>query len=488
MTTAADRPAVRGAGRMRIAWVTPLSSRSAIARYSLAVVRALSVLVDVDVFYPPTGDDLECPWACSTTALGDAEQAPAALQPYDVVLYNLGNNVEYHADIFEHYLRVPGVSILHDKVMQAFFADYGTMVRQDPFFYVRMMSYLYGSQGLELATNVTRNGWTRSLEMLAADRYPLFEPCLFNAVGAVVHSAGAERMVSSRYGDLLPVATIELPTFIYDLDYHGQPLLDRSELDLPEGVVLVVASGRMNSPKRLDVLMRAIGGDTDLKQRVMLVLAGGGDPDYVAALQNLALDQGLSERVRFVIQPHDRLMHSYISAADICVNLRNPSTESGSAALVEQLHFGKPVLVSRVGTYDELPDDVVTKTDVDDEERSIAEGLHRLVFDDGYRAAVASAAAAYAVDHHSPETYARWLVGFLASLPAKDVALRMADGAPFPQAGDRTAESLEQSARRIAREIALRLSDPSAATPSGTPRRGAIVAPVSGLEDEESAS
>jgi len=407
--------------------MTPLAKRSAIGRYSIAAVRALSGLADVDVFYPTTGDDLVCADARANIAIEEVESSEATLARYDAIFYNLGNYLDYHSAIFEQYLLVPGIPVLHDKVMQGFFVS--CITRHFAPYHVWLMHYLYGARGRRLALDLFSGGWSDEFEALTAREFPLFEPCLINARGVVVHSRSARGLVSQRYGDLLPVAKIDLPTFIYDMEYPGQPLLTRDELGVPDDVVLVVVGGRMNPTKRLDVVISAVAGDPELCAAAQLVFVGGGDSQYLEIVQCLARDSGLGDRLRLVLHPDDREMHSYLAAADVCINLRNPSTESASASLVEQLHFGKPVIVTRTGVYDEVPDDVVVKTDIVDEVESVRQALHRLVFDGGYRAQVASAAREYASCHHSPEVYARELLEFVESLGDRTRALVVVDEA-----------------------------------------------------------
>ncbi len=412
---------------LNVAWMTPLARRSAIGRYSIAAVGALSALADVDVFYPATGDDLTCAGARSHTPIDRIGPLEERLGEYDAIFYNFGNYLDYHTQIFDCYLRVPGVAIMHDKVMQGFLVS--RITRQDPPYYLQLMDYVYGAPGRRIARDVLRSGWTTEIESLTAREFPLFEPCLFNAYGAVVHSRGALDLIARRYGDLLPVTAIDLPTFVYDMEYAGQSLMSREELDLAPDATLVVVAGRMNPTKRLDVILAAVGDDPELRAAIQLVFVGGGDAEYLKIARELADRSCLGERLRLVFDPDDREMHSYIAAADVCVNLRNPSTETASASLVEQLYFGKPVIVTRTGVYDEVPDDVVLKTDVSGEVESVREALRRLVFDVALRARLAESASRYVQGHHSPDVYARRIVEFVESLDTRTRELRAADAA-----------------------------------------------------------
>ena len=416
---------------MKIAWLTPLTRGSGISRYSLSVVRALSALhdVEVDVWYQASeaaGDDFECRWA-RARALGRDGQPDLA--SYGAVFYNLGNHIYNHAQIYECYLRQPGFVVLHDKVMQGFFFGYANELRGDPLLYVRLMRYVYGPEAQRFAVDGLLRGQSAAFWEEAGARYPLFEPCLFNALGVVTHSAETRALVDRRYPGLLPSLQLALPHFIYDMAYAGRPLLSRDELDLPADKVVLVAAGRLGTQKRLDVTMRVIAADPDLRAGTLLVIAGGGDEEYLAYLRGLARDLGLGESVRFVAEPDDRTMHSLISAADVAINLRYPSTESGSASLVEQLYFGCPTIVTRVGVYDEFPDELLVKVDMADEPASLRAGLRRFVLDPSERARLAAAAATYAAENFSPARYAEALVAFVEETAAARATLARVDAA-----------------------------------------------------------
>lgn len=440
--------------RMQIAWMTPMARRSAIGRYSIAVVRAISELADVDVFYPATGDDLHCPEARSNVPIEQIGSSEETLAGYDAVFYNFGNYLDYHTEIFDQYVRVPGIPVLHDKVMQGFFVSYIT--RRNPAYYLRLMHYLYGPSGRTVALRLLPTKWSE-LESLTSEKYPLFEPCLVNARGVVIHSQGALELVSKRYGELLPAVALDLPTFIYDLEYPCQPLLSRSELDVPDDALLVVVAGRMNPTKRIEATIEAVAGDASIREGAFLVLVGGGEPEYLASVQESVKRSALGRHVRLVLHPDDRLLHSYIAAADVCINLRSPSTESASASLVEQMQFGKPVVVTKTGVYDEVPDEAVVKTTTEDEVASIRAALHRLLSDSGYREAVGAAAREFVRTHNAPEVFAERLLTFVASLPGRAAGLEMVDEAaeefacvPIDASFD---ERIDEVARRIAREL-----------------------------------
>ncbi len=82
-----------------------------------------------------------------------------------------------------------------------------------------------------------------------------------------------------------------------------------------------------------------------------------------------------------------------MAACDVCVNLRAPTMGETSGSVIRQLSLGKPVVVSDVGWFAELPDSVALKVPVDaDETETLYAALELLARDERARAAMSAAA------------------------------------------------------------------------------------------------
>ena len=57
-----------------------------------------------------------------------------------------------------------------------------------------------------------------------------------------------------------------------------------------------------------------------------------------------------------------------MAACDACVSLRSPTMGETSGTAIRALSLGKPLVVSDVGWFSELPDDVALKVPVDEDE------------------------------------------------------------------------------------------------------------------------
>jgi glycosyltransferase involved in cell wall biosynthesis len=112
------------------------------------------------------------------------------------------------------------------------------------------------------------------------------------------------------------------------------PAIDRSVLATPKDAPLAVALGRLHRNKGLDVLLRAAAAIPEL-----YVWIAGEGPER-GALEKLAQDFGISERVRFLGWRDDRA--ALYKAADVCVY---PSREEPFGnVVVEAWSCGVPIV------------------------------------------------------------------------------------------------------------------------------------------------
>ena len=120
--------------------------------------------------------------------------------------------------------------------------------------------------------------------------------------------------------------------------------------------------------------------------RLLLVGAAGERFDLSRRLERLGLTDGV-DRLDYV--PEER-MWSLMAACDVLVNLRYPTMGETSGSVIRGLSLGKPLVVSDVGWFAELPDGVVLKVPVDELEVPTLEAA--LAFAADHAAALGGAA------------------------------------------------------------------------------------------------
>jgi glycosyltransferase involved in cell wall biosynthesis len=396
---------------MKIAWFTPLSKKSGISKYSLSVVKTLHGKVDVDIWTKHMSDNFLFGNNFPIYDIILNNETLERLNSYDAVVYNMGNDIIFHYEIYEFYKKVKGVLILHDKIMHNFFAGYFLEKLNKKDEYIDTMEYYYGQTGKKIAIesiNQPHPVW----ETEDVKNYPLLEPLLWNTYGVLVHSKETLQLILDR-NTAVPTNCMFHPFYLYNYEYGTRPLISKSDLGLPEDKVILLFSGVLNRSKRIHKVLEVLAKNVYLRNKSYFIIAGDGTPEYVHYLKKTVSRYHLNDIVKFTGFIDDYILHSYIKNADICINLRFPSTESGSGSIIEQLFFQKPVIVTKIGFFDELPDDSVVKVSLENELKNLEYALERLINDTTYRNYTAESGHKFAFENFLLESYVNNLISFV---------------------------------------------------------------------------
>jgi glycosyltransferase involved in cell wall biosynthesis len=269
--------------------------------------------------------------------------------------------------------------VLHEYVLHHLIAG-TTIGRGNGRAYLEAMERELGVAGRLLGLGVLDNLLPLLWET-QPERFPLSGIVLDQAKGLIVHSDYVgERARAGGYGGRLwhiphpawPMGAVEPAT-----DVAGEPLI---------GCV-----GFLNMIIRFPQLLEGVTSfrRTHPGARLLLVGAAGERFDIDRRLERLGITDGV-ERIDYV--PEDR-MWSLMAACDVLVNLRYPTMGETSGSVIRALALGKPLIVSDVGWFSELPDDAVLKVPVDDYEVATIEVALEVAAEHG--ATVGAAARAY---------------------------------------------------------------------------------------------
>jgi glycosyltransferase involved in cell wall biosynthesis len=315
---------------VRVAYYSPRPpSRSGIADYSALLLPALRERVDIVLAEP-------------------GKRAPAA----DVALYHIGNDPDAHGWIVDALRQRRGLVVLHEYVLHHLLAGI-TIGRGDGRAYLEAMERELGVAGRLLGLGVLDNLLPLLWET-QPERFPLAGTILDRADGVVVHSSYvAGNVRAAGYDGRLwriphpawPMTGIEPAT-----DVAGEPLIG--------------CFGFLNMNKRIPQLLEAFAGLRRTLPGARLLLAGASGErfDLSRRLERLGLTEGV-DRLDYV--PEER-MWSLMAACDVLVNLRYPTMGETSGSVIRGLSLGKPLVVSDIGWFAELPDDVVLKVPADE--------------------------------------------------------------------------------------------------------------------------
>jgi len=323
-------------------------SKSGIADYSAALVAEMSKLADITVF--------------------DSDSAAKKFDAskFDIPLYHLGNN-PYHDFVYDAAIQHPGVVVMHEANLHHLVAHV-TIRRGDWDTYVAECEYNGGAAALAFAHRVRRLEVGPDYDGIAMTRR-----LLENSRGVIAHSdfVGRESRLQGFTG---PVTTIPHGAWIPETDRNATRYL----LGLDEGTPLIGAFGYLKPYKRIAESLRALKRLVRLDPRVRMILVGEPHPDF--PVERLIRTLGLSLHVRVLgFVPIDKFV-DYMGACDIILNLRYPTVGETSGSLTRALGLGKAVVVTDIGSFAELRDDICVKVPVGpSEEDLIFEYLNTLV-------------------------------------------------------------------------------------------------------------
>ena len=172
------------------------------------------------------------------------------------------------------------------------------------------------------------------------------------------------------------------------------------------GEPVVGCFGNINASKRIPQLLEAFAALRSTHPAAKLLLVGA---DLDARLAQLALDG--AERIDYV---DERRLWALMGACGVCVSLRAPTMGETSGSVIRALVLGKPLVVSDVGWFAELPDEVALKVPVDAHEaETLGAALELLASNERARTAMGDAARAYVAAEHDLDRSAEAYVAAL---------------------------------------------------------------------------
>lgn len=389
---------------MRIAYFSPLNPKpSGISDYSEELLPYLAHHAHIDLFiddYEPSNREIVNSF--SIFHHRDFERL-ARERRYDMCLYQMGNS-PYHEYIYHQLLRHPGITVLHDYVLHHFL-EFITVGRGDLIGYIREMGYSYGLEGMVRARRMFAGQ-----ERVPPYRYPLCERVVDSSLGIIVHSD----YVARRLDEIRP--GIRVTKVNQHLSLRKLPSVTDARSSLGLGDQFVMASfGRIDPVKRIDVILRAFARLRKKYPSAIYLLVGELVPPY--QIGNRVRELGLDGAVKVTGYVDLDTFQAYMAACDVGINLRFPTAGETSASVIRLMGVGKPVIVSNVGWFAELPDDCCLKVDPGDtEEETLLGYMGFLVVNEGVRQELGATARAYIEENHSLESAAQGYVTFIREI------------------------------------------------------------------------
>ena len=475
----------------KLAYVSPLPpERSGIADYSAELLPYLSQHYEIDVIINQS--EIASQWIVANCGIRSVDWFLQHAEDYDRVLYHFGNS-GYHRHMFGLIARFPGVIDLHDFFLghvQAFSETYGINT---------WLNELYKAHGYISVQDL--------LSLQKEDlifKYPFNFSLLNQALGVIVHSNKPKLLSRELYGDKSVVDWAEIPLLRVSDKLTGRAEA-RRKLGLCDDEFVVCCFGKLGPTKLNQRLIDAwLSSNLALDSRCRLIFVGQND-DGAYGRNLLDAIRKVRHKGQIAISgwATPEVYREYLAAADLAVQLRTLSRGHTSAAALDCMNYGLPIIINYNSSMADLPRDSVWMLEDEFELSELVPALETLKREEILRKSFGEHGREVIVTRHSPSACARKyfeaienfydkananrqaLVCSIASLTyapsdeecqhlAKCIAKTLPDARPakplFIDVSDICHTDLKTGIQRVARALILELIS--------TPPRGHRIEPV----------
>jgi len=391
---------------MRMAYFTPLSPQhSGITDHSEELLPHLAPYAEIDIIvsgtYTPTNKNVTDRFR----VLPHQEylRDPSA---YDATVYQIGNNLRYHAYMVPCMRAAPGIIVLQDYSLQ--YLVLGLTLRQGELEMLNdALQPVYGERSRALVRKLLFG-----LEDPAALTFA--HPFLAASRGIIVHSEHALKLVQQQVPAKL-VSNVTMGIVMPSFDQSVAQL--RQKHGYREDDFIIASVSTRAPKKRLEVVLEAVQQIRTRIPRLKFLIVGGGSPGD--KIHRLIRDYGLQDIVEQTGWVDAERYQDLIHLADVGVDLRDMAAAETAHSALRCIASGVPVIVSACGTFLELPDGCCPKLVPDENQATaLAELLVQYAEQPQILAQMKQVAVDYAKDSLSLALQAREFMEFVTDLVA----------------------------------------------------------------------
>jgi glycosyltransferase involved in cell wall biosynthesis len=387
--------------------------RSGISAYSAELLPHIAEDADLDVYVASDPGPHRLP--ATSRALRVLSAHDLLWQhrdtPYDLIVYQLGN-ATCHDYMWPYFERWPGLTVLHDG--QLHHARAGRLLHRARYDDYRAEFRLSHPDAPAGAADYAVAGFGGAVSYF----FPMLRLAMRCARRVAVHNPWLARDLREEFVGLpIDVLTMGVGDPVAEPDAAARI---RRRHGIDPGARVLAAFGMVTPEKRLTPILRALASLARTMRDLRLLLVGDHARHYDVDADARA--HGVLDRLVVTGFVDDAEMPAYLAAADVCLNLRWPSTRETSASWPRCLAAGRPTVITDLADLVHVPaldprtwsvqhadgspgsgtpEPVAVSIDILDEDHSLRLALTRLLADEPLRQRLGTAARAYWREHHT---------------------------------------------------------------------------------------
>ena len=293
------------------------------------------------------------------------------LSGYDSIVYQMGNNVNYHLYMLDLVKEYGGIVYLHDMVLHHIMG-WITWMQNDPVSYFNLLAKWYGKNVSRMCDELMKLG-TMPWECEVVTELPLFEELIQHADACIVHSEFAKTRVKEAFPALNVYQILHVLKGMNVIEHKSEVQGDKIKIGIFGGV---------EKNKNVDVILKSLSGfknHSSLWEAHVVGAVGDGCEDILKLPANLEI----AKNVVFHGRPNSKTFATLLSDMDFVISLRYPTMGETSGVVARTMQMGIPIIVTDIGWYGELPD-FVDKLSVKTMQSELSMLLEQYLFDREY--------------------------------------------------------------------------------------------------------
>ena len=317
------------------------------------------------------------------------------------IVYQFGNSV-FHTEMFKLLQTFPGVVVLHD-IFIGDFARYlcSNQLMKESF--TSLIQRNHGYSALQDYLNLAKTNKTNNF----FSGYPCLFDIINSSTGIIVNSQYASDVIKMFYGEHLEthVTVANLVKNIVNVSEQDKALA-RKKLRIEQDDFIIATFGMITSRKGAIELISAFM-DSKLRENtnVKLVFVGAiPESEYGDAFKTLSSSVNKNIVVTGYVTGEEYTQ--YLMAADVCVQLRLNSRGENSAAILDSMAYGKPVIANKYGPASSIDKDAICLIGENIDHIELVDVIEKMFADEKYRDVLAQNAINFVKNHNSSKRVA----------------------------------------------------------------------------------
>lgn len=260
---------------------------------------------------------------------------------YKTTIYEIGSST-YHIYMYQYLMKYKGIIELHDGNYENVFS-YCYAKRLLP---PKVLRDIYAKERIDNVLN-SDDSESKSINFF-----------IMNATSVIVHSDYLRRIVLRQH----LCKSITIPH--YSIDNKLDKYECRKDLNLKQDDFIFLSTGFIHPNKRIDKIIRAFIKINKEYDNAKLILAGECFDNYKKEIFDLIDQNNLKDKVMITGFIKDiNSFDKYSKASDVILALRHPYNGESSGSISRALGLEKPIIVNRIGAFDEIDNDAIIKID-----------------------------------------------------------------------------------------------------------------------------